>query len=138
MKASDIIRPEQNQTKYNVCFPGEDGARESEMRANYIPRDAAASRDEAAKIRQFMARPTDPNSTKGVKSHMNNTTTGDDYARFYDKDDDGESARNKLKHTKKSDALGYENADPEYVSQTRSALNQSLNASINGPRKNQE
>lgn len=54
---------------------------------------------------------------------MNNTTTGDDYARFYQKDDDGESARNKLKHTKKSDALGYENAPPEYVSQTRSALN---------------
>lgn len=51
VKASDIIRPSENQTKLNVCFPGEDGARESEMRANYIPRDAVASRDEAAKIR---------------------------------------------------------------------------------------
>ena len=78
-----------------------------------------------------MARPTDPNSTKCCDSHMKNTTTGDDYSRFYKKDDDGESARNKLKHTKKSDALGYENAPPEYVSQTRSALNQSLNASRN-------
>lgn len=67
---------------------------------------------------------------------MNNTTTGDDYSRFYKKDDDGESARNKLKHTKKSDALEYENAAPEYVSQTRAALNQSVNANMNGPRKN--
>ena len=86
------------------------------MRVNYIPRDTAANRDEAQKIRQFMARPTDPNSTKGLDSFMRNTTTGDDYARFYQKPDDGESARNKEKHTRNSNALGYENADPEYIS----------------------
>lgn len=47
VKAAEMIRPERQVTKLNVCFPSEDGARESEMRASYVPLEAAHDRTEA-------------------------------------------------------------------------------------------
>lgn len=122
VKPADMIRPERAVTKLNVCFPGEDGARESEMRANYVPLESAYNKEDAQRIKAFLTKPTDPNSTKGSADHDYTSTNMADYGHMHDKQPDDSVTRNKEKHTRTNQAMAYENAKPEYVSQTRASL----------------
>lgn len=100
VKPADIIRPERAVTKLNVCFPGEDGARESEMRANFVPLESAYNKEDAQRIKAFLTKPTDPNNTKGSTDNNYTSTNMADYGRMHDKQPDDSIAKNKEKHTR--------------------------------------